>query len=562
MNARRRILLAVIVALTGLRAGAQSELIDPFLERYVRVKSAAAPGVLHLLYQRKADPTAPPVSCCRRYVPGPGWLSEERLRDHYRCVAFLRDALYIFREDGYTVLGAKDWRAERIARRTEIKGQEGDWRTWKWRPGWPPEVACRMEDKLWVFGVEAAPSPCVSFWFQIFTKLWVFGVEATPSGSALRVARVVPSATRDSEPQVDPLGSPLRVAAAVSDLYALARGTQAMVFWHQGAPEGEANTLWHATFNGSDWAAPQRVQLPHDYDNSDYAVAEHEGVVWMFYKARGRRLKAELPLQGMSLTNGKWGEPQPVPDALDSGWDRTIDIDAASFDGSLYVFRACKNRVVAHRWTKGRWSEPETLFQLSPWPTYLFYWSGANVLACLVLLPAVGAVALAVRGRARPIVQAFGREVRAASWPRRVAAQLVDILVAMGLCAAALQWLADGEEATRSEQLLSTLALCASIYFAYFALGEGLTGQSLGKGLLRIAVVGRDGKSPPLWSILVRNLLRPWPFLVPTAYLVGSLVLLLTPKSQRLGDILGRTVVVDLPPRPSRSYADDWGDEG
>ena len=73
-------------------------------------KAAVGGGVLHMLYQRKADPQAPPASCYRRYVPGRGWLGEERFSGAHRCVAFFDDALYVFRDDNYSIYRARDWR--------------------------------------------------------------------------------------------------------------------------------------------------------------------------------------------------------------------------------------------------------------------------------------------------------------------------------------------------------------------------------------------------------------------------------------------------------------------
>ena len=55
------------------------------------------PDALHLFYQRKADPQAAPSSCYRRYVPGKGWLGEERFHGAHQCAAFFDGALHVFR---------------------------------------------------------------------------------------------------------------------------------------------------------------------------------------------------------------------------------------------------------------------------------------------------------------------------------------------------------------------------------------------------------------------------------------------------------------------------------
>ncbi|HUT31855.1 MAG TPA: RDD family protein [Planctomycetota bacterium] len=525
--------IALLLLAIAAAAHGQATLIDQLFERHVRVKSAVGPGVLHLLYERKADPQAPPSSCYRRLVAGAGWLTEEQLHGGHRCAAFLADTLYVFRRAGYSVYRTTNWKAQAVfATAGPPAKHESEWETRAWPLGWPPATACAMGGEL-----------------------WVFGVEASEGGERIRAAAIAPGAKEapGSGPRL--LGNPLTTPARPSDLSVLADGKAALVFWHQPAAGREGNELWHASFDGAGWGPARSVPLP--YPNSDYAVARHEGATWLVCKARGQRIKESRPLLVMTLADGKWGEPAPVPGAVDSLWlDWTLDIDAASFDGSLLVFRACMDRVVAHRWSGGTWREPEVPLELSPWPTYLFWWLLANIAASLVLLPVVGWAALRVRTRPRPRVHAFGTQVCAATWARRVAAQLVDILVGLLLCSGVLRWLetSDAEAAAPgAEGILATVALCSSVLFGYFVLSEGLTGQSFGKLLLRIVVVGRDGRRPSVGSILMRNALRPWPFLVPTAYLVGSLILLLTPANQRLGDLLAGTLVVDMPPPAAAS---------
>jgi len=524
-------LFAAALAL-GASAHAQPSLFDQLFERHVRVKCATSPGVLHLLYERKADPQAAPASCYRRYAPGKGWLGEERLQGAHRCVAFLGDALYVFRRNNYSIYQAKDWTAHYLFREgPDGATGGGTWQSGAWPLEWAPEAACRVGDAIWVFGTEASD-----------------GV------ARLRAARLgPPSGHGASGPEPVLLGKPLGTTAPPADLTVLGRNRTALVFWHQETPGGQANELWHATFDGDGWSAPLRVPAP--YAASDYAAAEHEGAVWLVCKERGRRLSPRRPLVALALSGERWSDPATVPNALDTRLDWTLDVDAASFDGSLFVFRACMDRLVAHRWRGGSWGEPEVLFQLSPWPTYVFWWLLGNVAASMLLLPVVAVAAVRTRLKPRFALRAFGVEAQVTSWARRVAAQLVDIVLVLLLhmVAATTLNVAAAEGASDAEAFVATVGLSSALYLAYFVLAEGLTGQSFGKLLLRIAVVGPDGARPSLPRVVLRNLLRPWPFLVPAAYLIGSLTLLLTRTSQRLGDLLAGTYVVDLPipaPRP------------
>ncbi|MFY1824592.1 RDD family protein [Myxococcus fulvus] len=78
----------------------------------------------------------------------------------------------------------------------------------------------------------------------------------------------------------------------------------------------------------------------------------------------------------------------------------------------------------------------------------------------------------------------------------------------------------------------------------YWTLGEVFFhGQTPGKRALGIRVVRLDGSPVGLYESAVRNLCRAVDFL-PGVYAVGCISLLLTPRHQRLGDVLAGTVLV------------------
>ena len=81
------------------------------------------------------------------------------------------------------------------------------------------------------------------------------------------------------------------------------------------------------------------------------------------------------------------------------------------------------------------------------------------------------------------------------------------------------------------------------IAFGYFIVMEAMWGATVGKMALRLRVVKIDG-SPISWSeSVIRNLLRIVDAL-PTAYLVGAILVWTSPLRQRLGDRAAKTVVV------------------
>ena len=92
-----------------------------------------------------------------------------------------------------------------------------------------------------------------------------------------------------------------------------------------------------------------------------------------------------------------------------------------------------------------------------------------------------------------------------------------------------------------------TLIVTLVLIWAYFILLEWLwNGQTIGKRIFRLRVINEDGSPARFTAVLIRNLLRLVDFL-PALYGVGVLVIVLSPKSQRLGDLAAGTYVVRAP---------------
>ena len=82
------------------------------------------------------------------------------------------------------------------------------------------------------------------------------------------------------------------------------------------------------------------------------------------------------------------------------------------------------------------------------------------------------------------------------------------------------------------------------LWMAYYIIPESLFGGSLGKLLTGLRVVRVDGGPVGLGSIVIRNVLR-YVDMLPGFYLIGGVLVLLTGSSQRLGDLVARTTVID-----------------
>ena len=103
-------------------------------------------------------------------------------------------------------------------------------------------------------------------------------------------------------------------------------------------------------------------------------------------------------------------------------------------------------------------------------------------------------------------------------------------------------------------QLSGLIALFAVlIAWSYYVLLEWLwQGQTVGKRMYGLRVIRDDGAPAGFVAILLRNLVRLVDFL-PGLYGLGLMVIILSPRSQRLGDIAAGTYVVRAP-KPQLDY--------
>jgi uncharacterized RDD family membrane protein YckC len=80
------------------------------------------------------------------------------------------------------------------------------------------------------------------------------------------------------------------------------------------------------------------------------------------------------------------------------------------------------------------------------------------------------------------------------------------------------------------------------IFLAYFTYLEGSKGQTIGKMVTKIKVVGEDSEMINMNQAFTRNILRVIDGLL--AYLIGAILIWRSDKKQRLGDRIAKTVVI------------------
>jgi uncharacterized RDD family membrane protein YckC len=92
-----------------------------------------------------------------------------------------------------------------------------------------------------------------------------------------------------------------------------------------------------------------------------------------------------------------------------------------------------------------------------------------------------------------------------------------------------------------------------ALAWSYFVLLEWIwNGQTIGKRIFGLRVIADDGAPAGFIAVLVRNLVRVVDFL-PGFYGLGLLAIVVSSRSQRLGDLAAGTFVVRAP-RPELDY--------
>ena len=110
---------------------------------------------------------------------------------------------------------------------------------------------------------------------------------------------------------------------------------------------------------------------------------------------------------------------------------------------------------------------------------------------------------------------------------------------------------------------IAVMIICLFLLFTgYFILFESLwDGQTPGKRLLGLRVIREDGRPVTLWEAIARNLLRIFDsvpgFFVPV-YSVGLIVIFLSTRDQRVGDIFAGTVVIRERSDQAPTFADTF----
>ena len=130
---------------------------------------------------------------------------------------------------------------------------------------------------------------------------------------------------------------------------------------------------------------------------------------------------------------------------------------------------------------------------------------------------------------------------------KRVTAFLLDVIVVavlLGVATNAAFAFRDPLEFVVAAVVAAVVAVVGAVLaFVYFILFEARYGQTIGKMVMDIVVIGEDDGSISYREATTRTLLRPLD-------VIGFVAIYFTDRKQRLGDLAADTVVVETKEKP------------
>ncbi|MFO7898736.1 MAG: RDD family protein [Planctomycetota bacterium] len=467
--------------------------------RYRKPVAVATADHLYLFVQTvKAQKQT--ITCRRR--EGDRWVTVAELHGDYTAIIWHDGHFYMFLERRVVKLEDETWR----------KVGEAEW-PYNWTAG----AAAVRDGSLTAFCVDHDGG-----------LLRAYAPLADPGKTDGLLA-----ADWRREPLYEPgAGAPGRVGVR-----ALPVGDACWVFWAVERRPGGAQVLQAARLTRDGLGEWDKVAVSDG--RLGFAVAEHGGRALVIFGTLPARLRNDRRLAYRRRGDDKWPPFVSVEPVTNTPLERTVDLAAASFEGSVYLFLGVEllgteGRILVSRFDGERWTEPVSVVSAPgvDWVVQNVSLIAAVLVACLVLF----AVSL-VRSWSRPHrAEIAGLEYRLASWWRRAAAYLIDLLV----IAAVLLALHAYAGLSVPAELLAAFFVIELLYFSVF---EARAGRTFGKRVLGLIVISRNGGYPSGPEALLRNLVRAadtW----PATAIVGSTCILNSRGSQRLGDMLAGTYVV------------------
>lgn len=532
LRKRRRAHLAAMICLVVLFLGYA---YLTFLEAYLAPRLAASPERLFLLYESRAPGEEETSFRLQELAEGPEWSEVRRFQGEIRSAVAIGGQVWVFYRRSCAIYeGGRQVRAHAL---------DLPW------------------DLLAVVPCSEPASATAGF--------HAFGCR--PDG-VLQASRIRPQDGADGAAlQCEVLRGTLSLSAPVTALAACGDGAATILGWprdsRRAVPAPRADTaattelppgwsLESCRFDGAAFSPLPALPL------------EQTGALTLFTGATGPLViampdehKEEGRIRLLSHTLGAAGwQPPRTFHVTDDRWfgRRVLDLSACRRHDQVWLAIARASGLSTTHAPESA-LDGGTFPRLEPAspagsfgrPEILGWLLTLAFLALMLVYLGVSLLTERFRGREPEPPDATGPALRQcqfppASWLRRVLAFGIDLCVLFPVVVALLWCVGfdpgkldrlDGGSLTLASVLSDLTVVCYAVVL------EWRTGRTLGKRVLGTRVVCDDGRPIGLRQALVRNLIRPLDG-VGLQCLLGLLFILSTERSQRLGDLMARTLVV------------------
>lgn len=344
---------------------------------------------------------------------------------------------------------------------------------------------------------------------------------------------------------------------------------------------GERVYLFYSSSEGVFYFAVEKGKVSSPYSttlkDSDYGLAFGEDQFFLIGdgkerekgKVRLRFLSGKIDRKKAEEEKGNFRIPFiPQADLVEDMEGLPKAIELASFEGKIFLFLAQKGRVEYLLWEKGKWGNRELLFPRVSFQIPPFIQVGLLTLFILFL---IALFSNTLQRRKDRLLRERGEDTGAdvsgslngrdpffrppAPLWKRAFAYGMDI-IPLGMIAVLSQGLPKDRHEIPVEMIVGYYVFYYLISIPYFSLCEYFWGKTFGKYMMKLKVVGKQGKLS-LAQAIVRNGMR----LVDDYFsaMVGLVAIILTPRAQRVGDLIADTMVVEE--EESDIYYLDTGEE-
>jgi uncharacterized RDD family membrane protein YckC len=413
-------------------------------------------------------------------------------------------------------------------------------------------VANDDQDNLWSLGIQTAAATTEPTTFPASTT-----VSATvPSTFPSTAPSTKPAPERliayrlDSGKWVDSTVLPTIVSSNPAKISMIVIDTRPIVAWL-----ADDDQTIQVIQLGSDhvWSLPKIIHAPQRLDDFKLLAVEGKPALWLLNAVKDSKNPSSSPFSGGELYRGDSFSNKislaAFPNPPASGLPETL---ALAFNCLQLVAASDGGFFVQAYDLKGRSVAPVTRFtKQGPAPIEFGAWIAGSILVLLIAL--VAGLAQRRSGAAINLPLPPHGRIQLAPLGRRFGAGVVD-LVPLFACYAMRQAVVENSMLVIDWPTMILVGLCLFTYILHTLIAEVLCGQSVGKMLFNLRVVGPDGKAATPRALAVRNLLRVIDVVI--IFPLPLLAVLFTPLHQRFGDLAVGTVVVSNEPESEEQPAE------